>query len=535
MARLRSERGKRRIVQEENRFLDNPQEGMALISNLISMPKQKEELQQHVETLNKYVHEEFLEICKLGHLPNEAMMFSSLKKLVQDVEDMCQFSALANKNVVAIGGGFSAGKSQFLNSILQDNILPTELTPTTAIPTYIFKGREEKITALNTFHLSVPLDREAVKAISHEFHERYNVSFSHIIKVLTIEKPSIPYETITFLDTPGYSKSDTFMEKGDNTDERIAREHLMHADYLIWLVDITKGTINDTDIQFLLSLHFTKPLFVIFNKVDLVDEETALQIVQEGKERLADANIPYERVIMYDSTAQEGNERDGNYLRDFFCRVNKRMKFTTVKESFGKVLDEVKKYSFQETKKGKDMLQIMNGFYFEVGDASQEVKDRITFLTNESKEEISRQKGMMKKLDQLEEKLYITLDHVMKLLELKEQTIGDGGVLAYLQGRKADLFDGLSVGDSLKGTVLKRNFFGVFIDFGFNDSAVISMHDIGEAFTNEVEDIFSNGQVVYGEIVTVDRVKKLLVMKMEEKGRSSDEINEGNGAGGEGA
>ena len=46
----------------------------------------------------------------------------------------------------------------------------------------------------------------------------------HVTKLVTIEKLGPPYANITFLDTSGYGASEG-MERGDNTDETIAREH----------------------------------------------------------------------------------------------------------------------------------------------------------------------------------------------------------------------------------------------------------------------------------------------------------------------
>ena len=76
---------------------------------------------------------------------NESALAEEAKALLilQDVEkrlqDIVTFPSIYNKNIVALGGGFSAGKSEFINSFFIDKEikLPVGLNPVTAIPTYI--------------------------------------------------------------------------------------------------------------------------------------------------------------------------------------------------------------------------------------------------------------------------------------------------------------------------------------------------------------------------------------------------------------
>lgn len=65
---------------------------------------------------------------------------------------------ILGKRVVAIGGGFSSGKSSFLNSFLGgESLLPIDTLPTTAVPAYLISGTEEKASGLNLFRERISL------------------------------------------------------------------------------------------------------------------------------------------------------------------------------------------------------------------------------------------------------------------------------------------------------------------------------------------------------------------------------------------
>ncbi|GAA9903860.1 hypothetical protein VN0787_11970 [Helicobacter pylori] len=59
---------------------------------------------------------------------------------------VASYPSLFQKSMVAVGGGFSTGKSTFLNKLLGLNLkLPEAINPTTAIPTYCFKDKREAL------------------------------------------------------------------------------------------------------------------------------------------------------------------------------------------------------------------------------------------------------------------------------------------------------------------------------------------------------------------------------------------------------
>ena len=75
--------------------------------------------------------------------------YQELIVLIQQIEQATQLKQLAPKTVIGVGGGFSAGKSRFINSLLGIEALPEALEPCTAVATYLSASRQEQTHALN--------------------------------------------------------------------------------------------------------------------------------------------------------------------------------------------------------------------------------------------------------------------------------------------------------------------------------------------------------------------------------------------------
>src|SRR5699024_5929893 len=126
------------------------------------------------------------------------------------------YEPLIGKRVVALGGGFSSGKSTFLNTLLGTKILPSNIDPSTSVPTYVVHSEEENMQGMNIFDTKVDLQVEDVKAIAHGFGRMEEedeiaddeITLGHILKNLFLQIPAQTIKNIAFLDTPGYSKSD---------------------------------------------------------------------------------------------------------------------------------------------------------------------------------------------------------------------------------------------------------------------------------------------------------------------------------------
>ncbi len=102
--------------------------------------------------------------------------------------------------MVAVGGGFSAGKSSFLNNVLGLK-LPIGLDKTTAIPTYCFKDKRE---ALMGFSQNGGVVELPYLTFDHKFLDSLGFNLKEIMPSMLLSAPSVPFEFLCFIDTPGY-------------------------------------------------------------------------------------------------------------------------------------------------------------------------------------------------------------------------------------------------------------------------------------------------------------------------------------------
>ncbi len=237
-------------ASSNNSYLKNPIKGMEFVSQLFQNRNSsylQEEIQLH--KLDTFLKNDFLQFSNSIALKESVNIYSELINIRDEIAEEVKFNELMKKSIIGVGGSFSAGKSSFLNAVLntESDILPVETRPTTSIPTYIVKNSSDGIYTFNRDGEKSEIDREGLLAISHEFNEVYGFGLISLIKKIIIDSRKMPYENIAFLDTPGYSKSD-----GDeNTDREVARNHLKNLDALIWLIDIDNGTLRHSDLEFI--------------------------------------------------------------------------------------------------------------------------------------------------------------------------------------------------------------------------------------------------------------------------------------------
>ena len=65
--------------------------------------------------------------------PNFPELYFEFKQEYERFKTFILYDKLIAKNVVALGGGFSSGKSTFLNSMMDCEILPSDITPSTSV------------------------------------------------------------------------------------------------------------------------------------------------------------------------------------------------------------------------------------------------------------------------------------------------------------------------------------------------------------------------------------------------------------------
>lgn len=303
-----------------NPYLTSSEERFNLVQRLLAFNEEKREQVAKMSRLYQVIDGDLLNLMGGINFNKEIQVFDKLSILKDKMYEQSKMKLLSQKCVIGIGGKFSAGKSCFINSILEDDILPEELVPTTSIATYITKDIEEEQLFANTFNdMDVRLDREAIQAITHLFNEKYNLGFSHIIRYLLIKTSQLSYDNLVLLDTPGYSKDDSTIVK-ESQDKMVAKINLKTADYVIWLIDIGNGTINYSDLDFLQELDQCHAILVVLNKCDKLIEQEYKEVIHQCQSELKKRSLKFFDVVAY--SAREKKEYGSNSIERFFIEAN---------------------------------------------------------------------------------------------------------------------------------------------------------------------------------------------------------------------
>ncbi|WP_298706784.1 dynamin family protein [uncultured Veillonella sp.] len=186
---------------------------------------------------------------------------------------------------VVVLGEFKRGKSTFINALLGEDILPTDVLPETAIITNLLYATEPRLQVVykNKTIEEKPLTAEAMAQFSAQADTQYTDTIDYI-KVgypLDLLKPKI-----CLVDTPGVA--DLEESRSD-----ITYGYLPRANGVIFLLDAnTPFTKTEKDFieQHILPLGISEIIFIV-NKYDHVDEEEDEDFLDDLQARITQAFI----------------------------------------------------------------------------------------------------------------------------------------------------------------------------------------------------------------------------------------------------
>ena len=309
--------------EDRNPYIVHPEKALELISMLVRNSTEEVAVNAMVRDLKRKVGEIFKLFSELS-IPGETECYRRFMVLCDKAMEQNKIRSLRGRTVISLGGRFSSGKSSFINAFSNmGNLLPVEQTPTTSIPTYLVSDDHDSFAA-NSYHgFSMMLPKEAVEAISHDFADTHKIQLAAFVEsiVITAADWKLPPQ-IALLDTPGYNKPETGTDdvRAVLSDRLRAREQLKKTDYLIWLADITNGTLTQDDFEFINRLGMSNPILIIFNKADKVDDQKRLEVVNHTRNDLGkNLNPECFGVAAYSST--EKKEYDGDLINGFFDMV----------------------------------------------------------------------------------------------------------------------------------------------------------------------------------------------------------------------
>ena len=302
-----------------------------LLSNVIRPKSTTKQFKADLSRLEEIINKKIPEVWK-GNAPEDIFeLYSDFKAEYERFQDYILYDKLIGKNIIALGGGFSSGKSSFLNGLMGKSVLPSDIDPSTSVPTYIVKGDKHEVIGINVFDSKVGMQPKDIKKVAYGFGEIEEdddkkitdaVTLGHILESIFFSTTLHAYDNLAFLDTPGYSKADS--EKYSiKTDEQIARGQLNSSNYILWFVPAEAGNIKQADIEFIKTLRKDIPKLFIVSKADKKTTEDLTKIIAKIKETLDLKKIDYVDVIAFSSKPEQISEKKS---KDFINSDFKRLK-----------------------------------------------------------------------------------------------------------------------------------------------------------------------------------------------------------------
>lgn len=244
-------------------------------------------------------------------LAEEAQALDDLEKVKESLKLIVANPELHKKHIIAVAGGFSAGKSEFINTLLKfppQLTLPIMTKPTTAIPTYVVSGPENRIIGHSEKGGKITIPTEFFKSLTREKIDQFSFNITELLPYITIDIPlADTFKHLCFIDTPGYNPGSKTEE-----DRQASLDFIKKADAVIWVINIESGTISPDDIEILedvINKYPNKKIFIVCNKADLKPETDVRAICKEIAEQLKSHEIPYSGIVPYSAAYPDENTK----------------------------------------------------------------------------------------------------------------------------------------------------------------------------------------------------------------------------------
>ncbi len=355
-----------------------------------------------LEEYQRILDNEFLAFSNEVEFKEQAVALRALQELGNELQLVASFPSLFKKSMVAVGGGFSVGKSSFLNHLLGLNLkLPENLTPTTAIPTYCLRGEREVLMGFS--QNGGVVDGGVVElpdfSFDHKTLNAFDFDLKSIMPFMILSAP-LPFKHLCFIDTPGYNPSNQGYTGGDR---QASEEYLANAKYILWVIDCQHGTIQSDDLDYLQELYeeYGKQVFIVLNKADRKTKNDLEKIATNIREILEDKGVEICGIGAYSSK---------NYEK---CKeINENSSIFTPLEGFLHSLDK-------KSEKQNEILSVL----YEVGLAYEKaIQQDADKFKRYQKELRSLELDLMQKgFDDLGDKIFRRIETLKREFSQKER------------------------------------------------------------------------------------------------------------------
>lgn len=271
---------------------------------------------------------------------------------------------------VPLVGGFSTGKSSLINTVLGENLLPTNISAETAVPTEIVYGNDTvtlvKGNEDGLMEETIPLSEFDSKVLSADTHS--------LVRIYTSNDFFRQIPTVKLVDMPGF-------DSGIEVHNRAIDQYLPKSLAYILAVAADEGTLRESIISFLNELKiYNMPVYAVITKRQKVTAEQ----LEETRAHITDTIRRFLKVedVKVAVTNAKGKEITVDGFRDILFDLQERSKDIydkTFSNRLGLICAEVEKYlcdrlnqsdmSLEQIKLEKDRL-MQN-----IGDLEQQFSD----------------------------------------------------------------------------------------------------------------------------------------------------------------
>lgn len=409
-------------------------ENYELLCNIIRQNVNGAELRVDLSKIENIINKKIPDTLKKNAPEDFYELYTDFKSEYEKFRDFILYDRLIGKNVVALGGGFSSGKSSFLNALMGKRVLPADIDPSTSVPTYIVSGEKHNVMGINVFDTKVQMQPRDIRKIAHGFGEVEDeddekvtdaVTLGHVLENIFFSTPLHKYENIAFLDTPGYSKPDS--EKySAKTDEQIARGQLNSSNYILWFVQADAGTITEEDIKFIKTLREDIPKLIIVNKADKKNLSDLQDIIAKIKSSLDIKGVRYVDVFAFTSKAdqiedddlQEFIEADTENIKNQLELWNNQIYESNFARNFKVIFVRCKEFYEDEIEEESRQLTRLNTSITKLlaEDIDSEVLEPLQMMVREAQKNVNELKAISKKLKELQDEFFTEIKFISDIV-----------------------------------------------------------------------------------------------------------------------
>lgn len=405
-----------------------------LLCNIIRQNTSGNQLKVDLSRIEEIINKKIPDTLKKNAPEDFYELYTDFKSEYEKFRDFILYDKLIGKNIIALGGGFSSGKSSFLNALMGKRVLPADIDPSTSVPTYIVKGDKHEVQGINVFDTKVQMQPRDIKKIAHGFGEVENdddekiteaVTLGHVLENIFFSTPLHKYDNIAFLDTPGYSKPDS--EKySAKTDEQISRGQLNSSNYILWFVQADAGTITEEDIKFIKTLREDIPKLIIVNKADKKNFADLKAIIEKIRSTLDIKGVRYVDVFAFtskleqvdDDKLQDFIEKDTEKIKKQIEQWNSQIYESNFARNFKLIFVRCKEFYEDEIDEESRELTRLNTSITKLSaeDIDYEILEPLQLMVKEAQKNVNELKDISRQLKELQDEFFTEIKFISDIV-----------------------------------------------------------------------------------------------------------------------